>query len=547
MAILTWKNVDAPDLGTAGALLESANQGFMAAMNNLGSLATASRERRRDTASAQALIGAIGLKNPDQLAQYVQGLDARNLNADAVSEFLKMPSSLVRLQQDEVNLQDSRDDLSYQTSTRDREAQEMAARDAVSGRVNELLAAAANGDNGAIAALGQLGQQNPLAGGLIAESLGAAQSNLSGFQSRRGTEYAFQEGYEDDRFKEKALADIADLTGKYATVEDAITAVERDDSIEPEYKQTLLDNLTGSQGRFGNTSTEDVDVMSQLQKQIPELAQDNLVMERNRREQMIAEQNIEDELRQSPFARHMDIKERLDVSLPDDGGIVDYEAFLRDEMGMTEGWMLSGFNGGSSSDIGYQITEGARELGVSERDFVAAVIDTYGHGDMIGSGKGERIIDREQVEQRLEYIKNPGARRAEIESIENRRLERDNLRAANEVSARLLDTINFHYNNGNADKAAEAIRKLRANEAKKDTNLKGINNRYVGIRDKEARTARAEEFGPNIPSGPLARNGGLDMGRFSGDMQEAMITQELIRQQAEKDALFNPARRFTDW
>lgn len=118
MAILTWQNVSAPTGSGAGDMISTANDAFAAAMDGLQAASDRARANRRAAYSTQALLGLTGVTDPNAVAAYAQGLNAKDLTPEALAIIQAQPGMLLDRKSKELGIQDLEADFTWQQDAR---------------------------------------------------------------------------------------------------------------------------------------------------------------------------------------------------------------------------------------------------------------------------------------------------------------------------------------------------------------------------------------------------------------------------------------------
>ena len=249
MAVLTWKNVDAPNMSGAGALLESANNSFQNAMGTLQKAADRSQMQQRAAASARMLQGLAGVKNADDVAAFLANQDASMLTDEAMKIALGQADVLQGRAVKEIELQNARGDLDWEQQGRT---------GAIEAARNLALAqqAAARGDvDGAFAASQGLDGRALMA---FNDGSGNFLNDATNRQNLEETRYSFGRTVENDENADIVTQKISDLRGSANNVAEARQALVNDQSLSAKQKEdafTKLNAMDDSAFNFADPST----------------------------------------------------------------------------------------------------------------------------------------------------------------------------------------------------------------------------------------------------------------------------------------------------
>lgn len=241
MAVLTWKNVDAPNLNGAGALIAGATDSFNAAMDNLRVNAERAAAQRRSGYSSRALAGLAGVQNAEDVGGYIQGLNAEELTPEALSVMMQQPGVLLERAAQQTALEDSRGDLQYEQDTRAGALQAAAAR-AEAQRLSVL------GDRqGALDILQGLDGYAALS---ALDDFGSIGSNYGQFQTQRQNEYDFGRKVDEDSARERGMSVADQLANQVFDRAEGERLIMADETLNPQEQRSALDawnNLSDAQ------------------------------------------------------------------------------------------------------------------------------------------------------------------------------------------------------------------------------------------------------------------------------------------------------------
>lgn len=231
MAVLTWKNVDAPNLNGAGALIEGATNSFNAAMDNLMVNAERAAAQRRSGYSSRALAGLAGVQNAEDVGSYIQGLNAEELTPEALAVMMQQPGVLLERAAKQVALDDARGDLQYEQDTRAGALQAAAAR-AEAQRLSVL------GDRqGALDILQGLDGYAALS---ALDDFGSIGSNYGQFQTQRQNEYNFGKKVDEDNARERGMAVADQLANQVFDRAEGERLIMADETLTPQEQRAAL-------------------------------------------------------------------------------------------------------------------------------------------------------------------------------------------------------------------------------------------------------------------------------------------------------------------
>lgn len=231
MAVLTWKNVDAPNLNEAGALIAGATDSFNAAMDNLRVNAERAAAQRRSGYSSRALAGLAGVQNAEDVGGYIQGLNAEELTPEALSVMMQQPGVLLERAAQQTALEDSRGDLQYEQDTRAGALQAAAAR-AEAQRLSVL------GDRqGALDILQGLDGYAALS---ALDDFGSIGSNYGQFQTQRENEYSFGKKVDEDNARERGMSIADQLANQVFDRAEGERLIMADETLTPQEQRSAL-------------------------------------------------------------------------------------------------------------------------------------------------------------------------------------------------------------------------------------------------------------------------------------------------------------------
>lgn len=264
MAPLTWRNVDAPNMSGSAALMESAQNSFTNAMDLLTKNADRAAAQRRQTASQQALAGLAGIQNPNEVANYISGLDASQLSPEALEVMMRQPEVLLDRQRQQLGLDEIRGDIGWKENSREGILNSAAA------RLEARRQAGAEGD---------LRQAYDTLSGLSGHALlaalqdtGGLESSTADWQSRRGTETA----YNDNRHKLAVSNSARDYVygNLYQNANNAEEAKlrARQEIDDPELLQTVESMIDGSGDERFQIRDENIEDVFKSDASMSELA-----------------------------------------------------------------------------------------------------------------------------------------------------------------------------------------------------------------------------------------------------------------------------------
>ena len=234
MAVLTWKNVDAPNLNGAGALIEGSTNSFNAAMDNLRVNAERAAAQRRSGYSSRALAGLAGVQNAEDVGSYIQSLNAEELTPEALSVMMQQPGVLLERSAKQVALDDARGDFQYEQDTRAGALQAAAAR-AEAQRLSVL------GDRqGALDILQGLDGYAALS---ALDDFGSIGSNYGQFQTQRENEYNFGRKVDEDNAREQGALIADDLLNKVYDRKEAEKLIIENKELSPQVQRAALTAL----------------------------------------------------------------------------------------------------------------------------------------------------------------------------------------------------------------------------------------------------------------------------------------------------------------
>lgn len=231
MAVLTWKNVDAPNLNEAGALIAGATDSFNAAMDNLRVNAERAAAQRRSGYSSRALAGLAGVQNAEDVGGYIQGLNAEELTPEALSVMMQQPGVLLERAAQQTALEDTRGDLQHEQDTRAGALQAAAAR-AEAQRLSVL------GDRqGALDILQGLEGYAALS---AMDDFGSIGSNYGQFQTQRQNEYSFGKKVDEDNARERGMSVADQLANEVFDRAEGERLIMADETLTPQEQRAAL-------------------------------------------------------------------------------------------------------------------------------------------------------------------------------------------------------------------------------------------------------------------------------------------------------------------
>lgn len=241
MAVLTWRNVDAPNLNGAGALIEGATNSFNAAMDNLRVNAERAAAQRRSGYSSRALAGLAGIQNAEDVGSYIQSLNAEELTPEALTVMMQQPGVLLERAAKQVALEDARGDLQHEQATRAGALQSAAAR-------AEAYRLAAGGDfQGSLDKLQGLSGYAALS---AMDDFGPVSSMYSNYQNQRSADYNFGKKVDEDNAREQGELIADELLDKVYDRKEAEKLIIANKELSPQVQRaalTALNNFTDEQ------------------------------------------------------------------------------------------------------------------------------------------------------------------------------------------------------------------------------------------------------------------------------------------------------------
>ena len=230
MAVLTWKNVDAPNLNGAGALIAGAIDSFNAAMDNLRVSAERAAAQRRSGYSSRALAGLAEVQNAEDVGGYIQGLNAEELTPEALSVMMQQPGVLLERAAKQVAIDDARGDLQYEQDT----------------RAGALQAAAARAEAQRLSVLGDRQGSLDILQGLdgyaalsALDDFGSIASNYGQFQTQRQNEYNFGRKVDEDNARKRGMAVADQLANQVFDRAEGERLIMADETLTPQEQRSL--------------------------------------------------------------------------------------------------------------------------------------------------------------------------------------------------------------------------------------------------------------------------------------------------------------------
>ena len=234
MAVLTWKNVDAPNLNGAGALIEGATNSFNAAMDNLRVNAERAAAQRRSGYSSRALAGLAGIQNAEDVGGYIQGLNAEELTPEALAVMMQQPGVLLERAAKQTALEDARGDLEHEQAIRAGALQSAAAR-------AEAYRLAAGGDFQS--SLDKLQGLSGYAALSAMDDFGPVSSMYSNYQNQRSADYNFGKKVDEDNAREQGALIADELLDKVYDRKEAEKLIIANKELSPQVQRAALNAL----------------------------------------------------------------------------------------------------------------------------------------------------------------------------------------------------------------------------------------------------------------------------------------------------------------
>lgn len=419
MAVLTWKNVDAPNMSGAGALLESANNSFQNAMGTLQKAADRSQMQQRAAASARMLQGLAGVKNADDVAAYLAGQDATMLTDESMKIALGQADVLQGRAVKEIELQNARGDLDWETNSRQGSlgaanllAQAAAA--AQAGNADEANRIASSGNNPYVQMALNDGRR---------DYVGDAASRQSLDENR----YSFGRTVENDENADIVTQKISDLRGSANNVAEAREALLKDSTLTAKQKEdgfAKLGAMDDSAFNFADPNTPASfsilgDNDSAARQQVANMQIDAINKDINAQLQSLPSYNYNNHLSnltavQGDRESGKQTGDEREVGQ----GFFDPAKYLTDTVGISTGYFQRNIENQLQNLADKATTANGRT--VSKAEVAAAIASTYEAGGL--ANFGDKYLDETKVLNLLAEMKDPkrgleaSAREAEIKN-----------------------------------------------------------------------------------------------------------------------------------
>lgn len=496
MAVLTWKNVDAPNLGQAGALIESANASFGNAMKMLQDASAASTAKNNAAYSAQMLQKLAGVSDAGQVGSFLQGFDATQISPEAMQIALGQADVLQGRAAKELELANLKGDLNWEQNTRQGS---LAAQSALA-LANEYAAA---GD--VQAALGVKEGLDPYA--LLAFNDGSTNviSSANQGQSLKENQYRFNETLEADALKDFTTNEMASGYMKYNDKEEAIRETKLRKDLTPDQRMSLLSSLEGaSDDSFNVVDPNGPQGFASFGNNEAAKMQSDLIGDME-----FINKNVEANLQSLPsyqFNKHLSNlsavqgdreagKQTGDERI-EGQGFFDPVGYLRDTVGIQEG-RISGSLERIVPTIQDKV-EKATGLKVSAEEAAAAVAATYSHGDWRLGRSDVRVYSEDDAVELLKEMKDPKrAQEATAKELEIRSTV-DGIKKSSSDVDKLLAKAQNQAAKGNTDAAEETYTQALNAQLELQEEIRKYSEEYVKKPMEEAKVKLAANAAPVV-------------------------------------------------
>lgn len=490
MAVLTWQNVDAPDLRTAGALTAGAADSWQQAMAGIGEMFADGRERRVDKSSGKALLGAAGITDPEQLKAYLASVDGSKLNNEAAAALSQRMGDVLGYQSTMLSNESMRNNIDDTAYDSRRDMQYDAQSDAFQNvrlQANEM---ARNGDKeGAEKLIMDFTEMNPQIGDASLTSLAGLGEQYGGYLNERSTQM------------------VQELTTKFANPTDAIAEI-RGMDIPEDLKAKLYSDVSSLDPTIWTATDSNMASLSQipglLDAPMPDGNQTvGTQRELNMIDNEIARTAIDTQLDSDEFGQNKRYYDAI-------GDTQDYRAYLSETLGIEEdGWTTSNLDVEIQRVVDMASSSTNGRVKITPRQAAAAIAQTFDNGVVPLFGRDKRFADVTPAAELAARMYDPASQRDYVRRNQRWQGHADELdRMDQQLAAKEAEILRFQDDNPDRAAAAQSayvalLAEQRALQSAINVDLGLGAEEEAAASEPGAPVARGTAAGPKVP--PPAR------------------------------------------
>ena len=456
MAPLTWKNVDAPSLSVAGGLTQGAAESWQNAMQGLSSMFADNRERRQDRASTQALMGAAGITDPEQLKAYLASIDPSKLTPDAALAMSGRMGEVLDYQYRQLQADDLRSDMQQEQYERNRGQKQDRATDAFSALAlrAEQMAREGRGDSARELVM-EFGKQNPYAQDAVRTALGNIDKVNSEYIGRTA-DSMLSNLIRDNNSREDAIAQIRDM------------------DVPEEIRQSLFAKINNVEdSRFTAIDTT---------KGTLDLSQITMPGSNTEVSTALNDGNIESQVARTAISTQLDSDEfeQNQRFLAGMEGVVDFRSHIADTMGIKEdGWFISNVDV-ELDRIREQVSQKSNgRINISPREAAAVAMQTFKNGTMPGF-RGDRSVSVDSAVNLALRLYDPTQQQDLVRRNQEFRNMQNQLDAFEQRIAQKQQELLRFQNGNNPERATQAQESLIQLIQQREMYMRGLREKLMG-------------------------------------------------------------------